>query len=343
MDIQKIKKFIDSLFDPEYLKEVNTLEKLEKIKIDFLGKKGIFTSEISKLKNLSKEEKITNAKELNALKNKFLEFYEKYKDELDSNKKPTPTKSDITLPVYDEVGKIHPLRSCRSRAIKIMKDLGFEFEDGPSVENCYYNFDALNIPKDHPSRNERDTFYIKESADSKEKRNILRTHTTAVQIRALESGKYSDNFKVFSIGDVYRRDDDTTHLPMFHQIEGFVVSEEASLATLKHFLLSFLKMFFEKEDLEIRFRPGFFPFTEPSVEVDIKFKSGNWLELLGAGMIRKNIMEKYNMKKGFAFGIGLERITMIKLGLNNMNDFVKNDLYWLKTYGYSSFEHICYS
>jgi len=149
----------------------------------------------------------------------------------------------------------------------------------------------------------------------------------------LESGKYKDNFRIYSIGDVYRRDDDSTHLPMFHQIEGFIVDEHASISTLKGFLLDFLSKFFEKDDVAIQLRPGYFPFTEPSMEVDVKFGNGKWLEILGAGMIRNDIMQKNGFKKGFAFGIGLERIVMIKFGIDEIHDLVSSNFPWLKKYG----------
>ncbi len=307
----------------EKLSFVKDQTQLLEVKSFFVGKDGLITSYVKQLSSMSNEEKKKFGSLINDIK---VDFFKLYKDKLDhfqSNQ--NKSDCDYTAPINSQIGKMHPLSLAKEQVHIIMQEMGFNHEEGPSIESEYYNFDALNIGKDHPSRNAKDTFFVE--------KKVLRTHTTAVQIRALESGKYTDPFRIYSIGDVYRRDDDSTHLPMFHQIEGFIVEDSASVATLKGFLLNFLKKFFQRDDIEIRLRPGYFPFTEPSVEVDVKFENGKWLEILGAGMIRKNILKKYNYKKGFAFGIGLERITMIKFRLSNMHDLVENNYPWLCNYG----------
>ncbi len=296
----------------------NTKE-LNDAKSYFMGKNGVLTlhmKSLSSLKDVNKKEFGSN---INKLKE---EFFKLYAVKMSGFENKSNSDKDYTIPAYSQIGRLHPLTLAKEQIHIIMQKMGFHQEIGPSIESEYYNFDALNIHKNHPSRNDRDTFFVKDK--------LMRTHTTAVQIRALESGKHKDPFRIYSIGDVYRRDDDSTHLPMFHQIEGFVIDPNASIASLKGFLLNFLKKFFNRDDVDIRLRPGYFPFTEPSVEVDVKFDNGKWLEILGAGMIRKNILDKYGYKKGFAFGIGLERVAMIKFGLNNIRNFVENDYPWLK-------------
>ncbi|QEK38542.1 phenylalanine--tRNA ligase subunit alpha [Candidatus Cytomitobacter primus] len=324
-EINSIKQNIE-----EEISSCKDMKGLILVKSKFIGKEGILNAYLKKyLKNseLSNENKKSIGFEINQLKDFFNLFYRKKISAFQNKQIPTD-QIDYSIPVSSAIGNLHPLSLSKEYIHKIMQEMGFIYEDGPSIEKEYYNFDALNISKNHPARNEKDTFFIND--------DVLRTHTTAVQIRALESQKYVDEFRIYSIGDVYRRDDDSTHLPMFHQIEGFIIDNSASISTLKGFLLDFLKKFFEKDDVEIRLRPGYFPFTEPSVEVDVKFENGKWLEILGAGMIRKNILSKYGYKKGFAFGIGLERITMIKFGITNIHDLTDNHYPWLKQYGNST-------
>ncbi|USO00634.1 MAG: phenylalanine--tRNA ligase subunit alpha [Alphaproteobacteria bacterium] len=302
-------------------KTVDSANQANHFKSKFIGKNGILTELLNQLKHLDAESKKKHGYEINKLKNLVTSLYSSFNENLDQSES---IQTDYSIPVYVNKGSLHPLTLAIKQIHEIMQNFGFMYELGPSVEDTYYNFDALNIDHNHPSRDAKETFFTAN--------NVLRTHTTAVQIRALESQKYTNNFRVYSIGDVYRRDDDATHLPMFHQIEGFVIDEEASIATLKYFLLNFLRKFFENDNISIRLRPGYFPFTEPSVEVDVKFENGKWLEILGAGIIRKNILSSYGHKNGFAFGIGLERITMIKFGINNMRNFVTNDYPWLQNY-----------
>ncbi|QEK37976.1 phenylalanine--tRNA ligase subunit alpha [Candidatus Cytomitobacter indipagum] len=324
-DDQKCKKI--QLDITEHINQCNDIKDLNLAKSHFVGKDGIITTilrQCMKDPDINGEDKKIVGKKINDLKDFFSNLYKEKINEM-QNLAQSAEQVDFTIPVYSNIGKMHPLSLAKEQIHKIMQEMGFCHEKGPSIESEYYNFEALNIEKNHPARNEKDTFFVEE--------NVLRTHTTSVQIRALESGKYKDNFRIYSIGDVYRRDDDSTHLPMFHQIEGFIVDDNASVSTLKGFLLDFLKKFFEKDDVEIQLRPGYFPFTEPSVEVDVKFDNGKWLEILGAGMIRKNILQKNGYKKGFAFGIGLERIAMIKFGISEIHDLVDNNLPWLKKYG----------
>lgn len=319
---------LDILDCVEQAQDANSLNV---IKSKFIGREGVLTLLLKQHMqdaNLDIENKKIVGQRINQLKDFFNEQYRVKLIEL-QNQIASAEQIDFTIPVYPNIGRIHPMSIAKQQIHRIMQEMGFVYEQGPSIESEYYNFDALNISKTHPSRNEKDTFFIKENHINK----VLRTHTTPVQIRALESGKYKDNFRIYSIGDVYRRDDDSTHLPMFHQIEGFIVDEHASISTLKGFLLDFLSKFFEKDDVAIQLRPGYFPFTEPSMEVDVKFGNGKWLEILGAGMIRNDIMQKNGFKKGFAFGIGLERIVMIKFGIDEIHDLVSSNFPWLKKYG----------
>jgi phenylalanyl-tRNA synthetase alpha chain len=233
---------------------------------------------------------------------------------------------DVTLPGRGaQLGNIHPVTRTTERIVEFFSELGFEVKDGPEVEDGYHNFDALNIPPHHPARADHDTFYFNPDL-------VLRTQTSGVQIRTMENQK--PPVRIISPGRVYRNDYDQTHTPMFHQVEGLMIGEDVSFAQLKVILNDFLHNFFE-EDLEIRFRPSYFPFTEPSAEVDVKGKNG-WLEILGCGMVHPTGLkamgvdpEKYS---GFAFGIGIERFTMLRYGVYDLRSFFENDLRFLKQF-----------
>lgn len=233
---------------------------------------------------------------------------------------------DVTLPGRGApLGNIHPVTRTTERIVEFFSELGFEVKDGPEIEDGYHNFDALNIPPHHPARADHDTFYFNPDL-------VLRTQTSGVQIRTMENQE--PPVRIISPGRVYRNDYDQTHTPMFHQVEGLMIAENVSFAQLKGILNDFLHNFFE-EDLEIRFRPSYFPFTEPSAEVDVKGKNG-WLEVLGCGMVHPTVLksmgvdpEKYS---GFAFGMGIERLTMLRYGVNDLRSFFENDLRFLKQF-----------
>ena len=227
----------------------------------------------------------------------------------------------------------------------ILGNMGLVYEEGPDIEDDFHNFTALNIPKDHPARQMHDTFYL----DSIEDKYVLRTHTSPVQIRSLKKKKLP--LRIFAPGRTYRCDSDITHTPMFHQVEGLVVDEGITFSNLKWFLELFCKTFFKKDNLKLRFRPSYFPFTEPSAEVDINYKKvsgkitfgeGNqWMEILGCGMVHPEVFKMSNIKTnvtGFAFGMGIERLAMLKYGMPDLRDFFDNDLKWLEHYGFNFFE-----
>ncbi|MED5525515.1 phenylalanine--tRNA ligase subunit alpha [Gallaecimonas pentaromativorans] len=303
---------------------------LDAIRVDYLGKKGLLTLQMQSLRDLSPEERpkagavINQAKEavqevLNAKKNAMMEA--------ELNAKLAAEQVDVTLPGRRQaLGGLHPVTRTIERIESFFGELGFAVKEGPEIEDAFHNFDALNIPAHHPARADHDTFYFTPDM-------LLRTQTSGVQIRTMEVEK--PPLRIISPGRVYRNDYDQTHTPMFHQVEGLLVDENISFADLKGILHDFLQNFFE-EDLEVRFRPSFFPFTEPSAEVDVKGKNGKWLEVLGCGMVHPNVLkavgidpEKYT---GFAFGMGVERLTMLRYGVNDLRAFFENDVRFLKQF-----------
>lgn len=235
---------------------------------------------------------------------------------------------DVTLPTSQECGRLHPLCMTIRLLEKIMRSHNLIKEDSPRLEDEKYNFTFLNIPPEHPARSLHDSFYTK-------KGKLLRTHGTGMTARVLEIGKHLAPFGAFAIGSTYRRDDDSTHSPMFHQMDCFVVGPDITIAHLKGHVKYLLEAFFAPESIETRFRVTHFPFTEPSLEVDIRRKNGDWMEVLGAGMLRNNILKRfgYENMRGFAIGLGVERVAMLKYGINNITDLYENRLDFLNTYG----------
>jgi phenylalanyl-tRNA synthetase alpha chain len=308
------------------------------IKTKYLGRKGEFASLIKDLANLPPPDRRRAGEAINRVKKKaeqeISELLEGFQDE-EKKQRLTREKLDVTLPGRRErLGRTHPITQVLEEVIDIFTGLGFEIAEGPEVELDYYNFEALNIPKDHPARDMQDTFYIGPDV-------CLRTHTSPVQIRVME--KHPPPVSIIAPGTVYRRDSDLTHTPMFHQVEGFMVDEGINFGHLKGVLTHFLNRLFG-EDRGIRFRPSFFPFTEPSAEVDIQCvicrgsgcrvcKQSGWLEILGCGMIHPEVFRfvKYDAEKftGFAFGLGIERIAMLKFGIDDIRLFFENDVRFL--------------
>ncbi len=269
------------------------------------------------------------------------------KQQLD--KKLENEKIDISLPVRPEAtGRIHPLSRTMDEVISIFSQMGFTVAEGPDIETDYYNFTALNIPKEHPARQEHDTFYF--HPDENGDRKVLRTHTSPVQIRTMENT--TPPIRVIVPGRTYRSDHDATHSPMFHQCEGLVIGDNLNMGHLKGCLIDFCRVFFGVEDLPLRFRPSYFPFTEPSAEVDIgcsrkggelKIGTGeDWLEILGSGMVNPRVLQNCGINpdqyQGFAFGMGLERIAMLKYGIPDLRPFFESDLRWMKHYGFMPFD-----
>ena len=319
------------------LSSVADPKQLEQIRIDFLGKKGLLQGLMKDLRNASPEEKPKLGKDINLLKKHV---------EQEINNKTLGSKStgksedtfDTTLPGRKELtGTLHPITQIMEEITSIFFGLGFQVEEGPEIETDYYNFEALNIPKDHPARDMQDTFYI-------EGETVLRTHTSPVQIHTMENRE--PPLRIIAPGKVYRCDSDVSHTPMFHQIEGLMVDKGVSFSHLKGIMNIFLQEVFGK-DTKIRFRPSFFPFTCPSAEVDIQCVICNgkgcrvcsqtgWLEILGAGMVDPAVFKSvyYDSEKwtGFAFGLGIERIAMLKFGINDIRLFFENDLRFLKQF-----------
>lgn len=322
------------------IEEISSVHELINLKAKYIGKKGVITEKIKNLGKLSPEERREQGKILNEIKNFIEETIKNKEEELKQKEIAESLKKefiDITLPGKDfYFGGSHPVNKTLLEIIDIFKELGFTVEEGPEVELDYYNFEALNIPKNHPARDMQDTFYVSEDV-------VLRTHTSPVQVRVMEKKKPPLRF--ISPGKVYRCDSDVTHTPMFHQVEGLMVDEGLSFAHLKGVLVYFLQRLFGK--IPVRFRPSFFPFTEPSTEIDIGCiicgakgcrvcKGTGWLEVLGAGMVHPNVFKSAGYQEGqytgFAFGMGVERLTMLKYGIDDIRLFFENDIRFLRQF-----------
>ena len=311
------------------LKNIKDRNSLDLFKTEIFGKKGILTELFKKIGSLEQGQKKEYASKLNNLKVKVTEIIEKKIiefDQLEINKKLQNEKIDITLPGRTFFsGKIHPVSQVIDEVTSIFSEIGFSVEEGPDIENEYYNFSALNTPEEHPARDMHDTFYL-----DKSKELLLRTHTSPVQIRTMIKSK--PPFKIIAPGRTYRCDSDQTHSPMFHQLEGLHIDKNINMGHLKGCLYYFVKKFFEVDKVKIRFRPSHFPFTEPSAEVDIGYK------ILGCGMVHPNVLKnaKVNPKQyqGYAFGVGIDRLAMLKYGINDLRAFFESDIRWLEFYGF---------
>ena len=306
------------------------LAELDHIKSKFLGKSGPITEAMKSLASLSPEEKPKKGAEINQVKKQIEALLEARKQEisnLELNEKLEKEKIDVTLPSRPKMkGSLHPVMNTIDEISTIFHGIGFDVTDGPEIEDDFHNFTALNIPESHPARAMHDTFYVN-------KEYVLRTHTSPVQIRYMENN--TPPIQIISPGRVYRVDSDATHSPMFHQVEGLVINEDVNFANLKGVVQSFLQSFFEDENLTIRFRPSYFPFTEPSAEIDMSWNDG-WLEIGGCGMVHPNVLKHVNidpeMYQGFAFGLGVERLTMLKYGINDLRHFFNHDLRFLEQF-----------
>ncbi|MBI5417630.1 phenylalanine--tRNA ligase subunit alpha [Candidatus Poribacteria bacterium] len=316
-------------------------DELEKIKIYFLGRKGLITSILRNISSLAEEDRPKMGKIANEIAKKIEEIILETKKNIKTNEKIQKLNEnviDITLPGRKPLaGKLHPITQVLNEMISIFTGLGFEIKEGPEVELDYYNFEALNFPSDHPARDMQDTFFIEDKI-------VLRTHTSSVQVRTMETE--NPPLRIIVPGKVYRCDSDISHTPMFHQMEGFMVDKNISFADLKGMLELFIHAFFGK-NTRLRFRPSFFPFTEPSAEMDISCvicggkgcrvcKQSGWLEILGAGMIDPEVYKyvKYDSEvyTGFAFGMGIERLTMLKFGITDIRLFFENDMRFLRQF-----------
>ena len=356
-----IKDKIDLIAEESITKisKSENLNELEDLRIFYLGKKGLVTSFLKTMKDLEQSEKINIGKKLNLLKNKLINNIEEKKLHLNDTliqQKLLEEKIDITLENdHEQYGTLHPLSKTIDEISAIFANMGFYIEEGPDIETDYYNFTALNIPLEHPARQEHDTFYLQPNSEGN--RKVLRTHTSPVQIRTLEKIDIDQEkeIRVIVPGRTYRSDHDATHSPMFHQCEGLVIGENINMSHLKGTLIEFLKVYFNSNNLSVRFRPSFFPFTEPSAEVDIGYKKlsdgtldigqgDSWLEVLGSGMVHPKVLEGVGIDpskyQGFAFGMGLERLTMLKYNIPDLRPFYDSDLRWLKHYGFLGINEI---
>ena len=333
------------------VKDAVSLNELEQIRVSALGKKGRITELMRGLGAMNPEARKEAGQSLNALKNEVAEAIEEKKrtsadSELDARL--AGERVDVTLPVRPESqGCIHPISQTIDEVVAILGEMEFSVAEGPDIEDDWHNFTALNIPPDHPARQQHDTFYLPGSGDD---RLVLRTHTSPVQIRTMMETE--PPIRIIVPGRTYRCDYDATHSPMFHQVEGLVVDETTHMGHLKGCLIEFCRAFFDMDDLPVRFRPSYFPFTEPSAEVDIgctreggEFRIGHgddWLEILGCGMVNPKVLENCNIDpakyQGFAFGLGIERMAMLKYGIPDLRTFFESDLRWLRHYGFSALQ-----
>ena len=318
------------------------LKDLDDARVLYLGKKGELTALLKGLGKLSKEERPMMGEAINEAKIEIQQLLENRKDELEKialEKRILEEKIDVTLPGRNvEKGGLHPITQTLINIENIFAKGGFEIEVGPEIEDDFHNFSALNIPEHHPARAMHDTFYLSDNA-------VLRTHTSPVQIRTLERQK--PPVRIIAPGRVFRCDSDITHTPMFHQVEGLIVDKEATFAQLKGLLIDFLRAYFEKDDLQVRFRPSYFPFTEPSAEADIECvicggkgcrvcKNTGWLEILGSGVVHPNVLKAVEIDpeefSGLAFGMGVERLAMLRYGVNDLRLFFENDIRFLNQF-----------
>ena len=339
-DLKKIKY--------EYLSKLKrklNLSEINEIKSNLFGKNGLVSSQFKRIGSIDENERKKFASDLNVIKDELQDLINFKINEIQNaeiNKKLEKEKIDVTLPERTFVrGKIHPVSQTIDEISSIFSEIGFNVEEGPDVENEYNNFTALNTPDNHPARDMHDTFYLDEK-----KERLLRTHTSPVQIRTMLNAK--PPFKIIAPGRTYRSDSDQTHAPMFHQVEGLHIDKDINMGHLKGCLNYFIKEFFEVKKIKMRFRPSHFPFTEPSAEVDIGYelKDGKiiigegdqWLEILGCGMVHPNVLKNVKVDptkfQGYAFGIGIDRLAMLKYGINDLRAFFDCDYRWLNHFGF---------
>jgi phenylalanyl-tRNA synthetase alpha chain len=337
----------------EMISAANDLQSLEDVRVTALGKKGRITDLMKTLGGMDPEERKTTGQALNALKDEIAALIDRQQTSLKRQAledRLATERVDITLdPRVEKKGSIHPISHVKDELLSIFAEMGFELAEGPDIEDDWYNFTALNFPVGHPAREMQDTFFLPDDEneqDPEHAKKLLRTHTSSVQIRHMLNNK--PPMRIICMGRTYRCDHDATHSPMFHQIEGLVIDKKIHMGHLKGCLLDFCKAFFEVDELPMRFRPSFFPFVEPGAEVDIgcskadgKLKIGagdDWMEILGCGMVHPNVLRNCGIDpdeyQGFAFGMGIERIAMLKYGLPDMRPMFESDVRWLEHFGF---------
>jgi phenylalanyl-tRNA synthetase alpha chain len=329
-----------------------TLDALEQVRVGALGRKGRITDLMKSLGSMSPDERRTAGPLLNGLKDRISQAIDARRGTLEEAALEARLQEehiDLTLPTRPEMtGSVHPVSQVTEEIIAIFADMGFALAEGPDIEDDFHNFTALNMPPEHPARQMHDTFYLSGEQDGT--RKLLRTHTSTVQIRAMMS--QPPPHRIIVPGRTYRSDSDITHTPMFHQVEGLVIDRTTHMGHLKGCLIEFVRAFFDVDDLPYRFRPSYFPFTEPSAEMDIGCARGDgelrigagdeWLEILGCGMVNPRVLENCgvdpNEYQGFAFGMGIDRIAMLKYGIPDLRAFFDSDLRWLRHYGFSALD-----
>ncbi len=325
---------------------------LDAVRVAALGKKGRVSLLMKGLGALDADRRKAAGEALNTLKTHLFEAIDARRAVLESDSlgaRLAGERLDVTQPArFAAQGSIHPITQVTDELVAIFADMGFSVAEGPDIEDDFHNFTALNIPPEHPARQMHDTFYLPEIADGS--RKVLRTHTSPVQIRIMQAKP--PPYRIIAPGRAYRCDSDITHTPMFHQIEGLLVDRSTHMGHLKGCLIDFARTFFEAGDVPVRFRPSFFPFTEPSAEMDVACSraggelrigaGGDWLEILGCGMVHPRVLENVgvdpNDNQGFAFGLGIERVAMLKYGIPDLRTFFESDLRWLRHYGFSAFD-----
>ncbi len=331
-----------------------TLDALEAVRIETLGKQGSITALLKTLGQMSPQERQTKGAAINALREAVTSAIAEKKAAFETaalDERLATERLDMTLPAPDApMGSVHPVSQVMDELAEIFADMGFAVAEGPEIEDDWHNFTALNIPETHPARAMHDTFYFPDDKVVDGKKMLLRTHTSPVQIRTMMNQK--PPIRIIAPGRVYRSDSDATHTPMFHQIEGLVIDKGIHLGHLKWTLETFLKAFFERDDVVLRLRPSYFPFTEPSAEVDVGYTlvngkrviggSEGWMEVLGSGMVHPRVIAACgldpNEYQGFAFGTGVDRLAMLKYGMDDLRAFFDGDLRWLKHYGFAALD-----
>ncbi len=326
------------------------LQALEQLRVAALGKSGSVTALLKSLGSMDPETRAAEAPRIHSLREAVTNAIAQRRESLeaeDLNRRLATERVDLSLPAEERPrGTVHPVSQVMDELAEIFADLGFSVAEGPEIESQWYNFTALNMPENHPARAMQDTFYVLPREEGDEPK-VLRTHTSPVQIRSMQ--EHGAPLRVIAPGRVYRSDSDATHTPMFHQIEGLVIDRAIHLGHLKWTLETFLKAFFEREDVEIRMRPSYFPFTEPSAEVDVGWSMDKgrrvvggcegWMEVLGSGMVHPRVIANCGLDpeewQGFAFGTGVDRLAMLKYGMDDLRAFFDSDLRWLKHYGFS--------
>ena len=341
----------DALIDR--IAAADSLQALDQLRVAALGKSGEITTLLKSLGSMDPETRAAEAPKIHALREAVASAIAERKATLEAaelDRKLATERIDLSLPARElPRGTVHPVSQVMDELAEIFADLGFSVAEGPEIETQWYNFTALNMPENHPARAMQDTFYVEPREGEPEPR-VLRTHTSPVQIRTMESTPRP--IRIIAPGRVYRSDSDATHTPMFHQIEGLVIDKGITLGHLKWTLETFLKAFFERDDVAIRMRPSYFPFTEPSAEVDVGYSVENgrrvvggkdgWMEVLGSGMVHPRVIANCGLDpdewQGFAFGTGVDRLAMLKYGMDDLRAFFDGDIRWLKHYGFRALD-----